>query len=685
MIDNRIYAVLNAIVREPLITSGELCKKFVLTRKQLSYTLLKINDYLATKELLPISRQRSGGFSVDANVLALFYSDIEYQLNERYVYSEKERHYIILFLLLCRNERIKLFHFTQTLRVSQNTILNDIKKINSITDRYEVLIVYERRQGYFIEGSEIQKRYLLLEIVTYCLSRPFFEDFTVEITKNVELHRRVFADALTLIEHEFKIFLTDEKIQQLTLYMSLVMLRISAGKILHALPEHLHEVYRTREFLIIGEILNKVGINQVSEQSFLTAIIRSANIQTISDRYFNLEPLLLEGIVAVVNNFEKLCCIAFRDKDELINKIYQHWKPAYYRIIYNFTYDSGVYELIAQEFNYLHQLVIRSISPLESLLQQGLPEEEVASLTVIFGGWLTREGLLHKVKVKKSGVVVSSGNVTVSTWIFLTLQSLLPEIYFQDILSFREYEKYTKEHDVIFSTSLFSTHRPLLLINLPFDNGQKNTLRGQALSLLGYQDNESVQVENVLAIVERYGTIQQRKDLRTALEDYLYSHSRPVNNLVAAHPLPSLGSLLQKDFITLEMDIPKTWQEVIHQAALPLLKNGVIESCYISAIINKIINERPYIMLGEGVIIAHAGVDEGVNKIGFSLYRLPHPVLINDYIYADIIITCATHNTQGHLKALSQLNNYLEECNGAKFIRDAVDKEVIIRALQYYS
>lgn len=685
MIDNRIYAVLNAIVREPLITSGELCKKFELTRKQLSYTLHKLNDYLATKELLPVSRQRHGGFSVDTNVLSLFYSDVEYQLNERYVYSEKERHYIILFLLLCRSEKIKLFHFTQTLHVSQNTILSDIKKVNSITDRYDVQVVYERRQGYFIEGSEIQKRYLLLEVVTYCLSSPFFEDFTVDTTKNIEQHRKVFADALTLIEREFKIFLTDEKVQQLTLYMSLVALRISAGKILHVLPEHIHEVCRTREFLIIGDILNKAGINQVSEQLFLTAIIRSANIQTISDRYFNLEPLLLEGIVAVVNNFEKLCCIAFRDKDELINKIYQHWKPAYYRIIYNFTYDSGVYELIAQEFNYLHQLVIRSISPLESLLQQALPEEEVASLTVILGGWLTREGLLYKVKVKKSGVVVSSGNATVSTWIFLTLQSLLPEIYFQDTLSFREYEKYTKEHDVIFSTSLFSTHRPLLLINLPFDNGQKNTLRCQTLSLLGYQDNDSVQVENVLAIVERYGTIQQRKDLRTALEDYLYSHSRPVSNLVTSHPLPSLASLLQKDFITLEMDIPETWQEVIHLAASPLLKNKVIEPCYISSIINKIMNERPYIMLGEGVIIAHAGVDEGVNKIGFSLCRLPHPVLINDYIYADIIITCATHNTQGHLKALSQLNNYLEECNGAKFIRDAVDKEEIIRALQYYS
>ncbi|MEC9496482.1 BglG family transcription antiterminator [Escherichia whittamii] len=685
MIDNRIYAVLNAIVREPLITSGELCKKFELTRKQLSYTLHKLNDYLATKELLPVSRQRHGGFSVDSNVLSLFYSDVEYQLNERYVYSEKERHYIILFLLLCRSEKIKLFHFTQTLHVSQNTILNDIKKVNSITDRYDVQVVYERRQGYFIEGSEIQKRYLLLEVVTYCLSSPFFEDFTVETTKNIEQHRKVFADALTLIEREFKIFLTDEKVQQLTLYMSLVALRISAGKILHVLPEHIHEVCRTREFLIIGDILNKAGINQVSEQLFLTAIIRSANIQTISERYFNLEPLLLEGIVAVVNNFEKLCCIAFRDKDELINKIYQHWKSAYYRIIYNFTYDSGVYELIAQEFNYLHQLVIRSISPLESLLQQALPEEEVASLTVILGGWLTREGLLYKVKVKKSGVVVSSGNATVSTWIFLTLQSLLPEIYFQDTLSFREYEKYTKEHDVIFSTSLFSTHRPLLLINLPFDNGQKNTLRCQTLSLLGYQDNDSVQVENVLAIVERFGSIQQRKDLRTALEDYLYSHSRPVSNLVTSHPLPSLASLLQKDFITLEMDIPETWQEVIHLAASPLLKNKVIEPCYISAIINKIMNERPYIMLGEGVVIAHAGVDEGVNKIGFSLCRLPHPVLINDYIYADIIITCATHNTQGHLKALSQLNNYLEECNGAKSIRDAVDKEEIVRALQYYS
>ncbi len=85
------------------------------------------------------------------------------------------------------------------------------------------------------------------------------------------------------------------------------------------------------------------------------------------------------------------------------------------------------------------------------------------------------------------------------------------------------------------------------------------------------------------------------------------------------------------------------------------------------------------------MIIAHAGVDDGVNKIGFSLYRLPHQILINDYIYADIIITCATHNTQGHLRALSQLNNYLEERNGAQFIRDAVDKEMIVCALQYYS
>ena len=46
VIDKRIHVVLNALVQNPNITGVELQHEFGLTRKQLSYTLKKINDFL---------------------------------------------------------------------------------------------------------------------------------------------------------------------------------------------------------------------------------------------------------------------------------------------------------------------------------------------------------------------------------------------------------------------------------------------------------------------------------------------------------------------------------------------------------------------------------------------------------------------------------------------------------------
>ncbi|ENK3315194.1 hypothetical protein AB2982_004743 [Citrobacter freundii] len=44
--DKRVVAVLDAIVNDPGITGTKLEEQFCLTRKQLSYTLKKVNDYL---------------------------------------------------------------------------------------------------------------------------------------------------------------------------------------------------------------------------------------------------------------------------------------------------------------------------------------------------------------------------------------------------------------------------------------------------------------------------------------------------------------------------------------------------------------------------------------------------------------------------------------------------------------
>ncbi|VFS68398.1 Ascorbate-specific phosphotransferase enzyme IIA component [Kluyvera cryocrescens] len=112
-----------------------------------------------------------------------------------------------------------------------------------------------------------------------------------------------------------------------------------------------------------------------------------------------------------------------------------------------------------------------------------------------------------------------------------------------------------------------------------------------------------------------------------------------------------------------------------------MLQSGVIEPRYVKIMLNKIAEEQPYIMLADGVIIAHAGVDDGALDTGMALLRLPYKIAFADYMQADIIIVLATHNPQKHLKALAQLNEFLEFYDGGNVIRRAQDESALINEI----
>ena len=87
----------------------------------------------------------------------------------------------------------------------------------------------------------------------------------------------------------------------------------------------------------------------------------------------------------------------------------------------------------------------------------------------------------------------------------------------------------------------------------------------------------------------------------------------------------------------------------------------MIEQRYVETIITSIKTSQPYIMIADGVIVAHAGVDQGVREVCMSMLKMDRRIKINNYLEADVIIVLATPNVQRHLKALAQLNDMLDE------------------------
>lgn len=677
--DKRVVAVLDAIVNDPGITGTKLEEQFCLTRKQLSYTLKKVNDYLESNHFDRINRLKTGKLHIPRHVIEHFRQNQTSETEHRYLYSEEERGQMIIFMLLTRNERLSLLHLSSSLGVSQNTIINDLKKVRAEVIEHGLEISYDRGNGYHILGEELEKRYLLLNCLRRVLEIPVAKNILAHYNNVMRDYLEKVGNVFSEIEKRFKIQFTDRQLQELIYFICFVLHRIYSGKGLINIPSSYADIIDSREFTLMQSVISKININSENELVFLTALIQSSNIQSIADKYFHLDTLLLESVVAVVDNFEKISCVTIKEKNELIEKIYQHWKPAYYRIRYHLTNTSSVYDLVVKEFSHLHEMVRRAAVPFEAVLHCEIPDEEMAFLTVLFGGWLTREGVIHQINLQKTAMVVCENSATISTYLFLTLQVLFPELHFTEVMSRREFERYTGHYDVVFSTTHLNTNKMVFVVNPSISSIHKSAFRNHVIGALQGVDPNIIQIEQLLLIFERFGNIIDHKGLQRALASYIYDE----NNTASAAgniepPTPSLTDLLQREHVQFATSLPGDWQQAITEASSSLLENGVIEPRYLQIMLNKIADEQPYIMLADGVIIAHAGVDDGALETGMTLLRLPSKIDFAGYMQADIIIVLATHNPQKHLKALAQLNEFLEFYDGGNVIRRAQDEYALI-------
>jgi len=71
-LDDRSNMILEALLDNPSINSKDLEKKHGLTRRQLGYSIHKINDWLLEKKLPAIEQTSKGYFIIDQAVFHQF-------------------------------------------------------------------------------------------------------------------------------------------------------------------------------------------------------------------------------------------------------------------------------------------------------------------------------------------------------------------------------------------------------------------------------------------------------------------------------------------------------------------------------------------------------------------------------------------------------------------------------------
>ncbi|WP_283152831.1 BglG family transcription antiterminator [Guptibacillus hwajinpoensis] len=650
---DRSKLILEELISNPRITSMALEKKYNLTRRQLGYSVNKVNEWLLTKNLPVIERTRQGHFIIDQEVFTTLTGDEKEPSITTAVLPEKQRVYLIILMLLSYEEELSLNHFTSELAVSKNTVLSDMKQVQSFLDDYHLIIRYSRKSGYVLEGKEFQIRKLLINVTYMLLQYHGGRVILKNLAKIEESEVDEFMKRIEKIETTLNLKFTDEKIGTMPYVFILILKRIQHGRILQSFSIKYENLSNTKEYQATEEIFRHSNVEiPVEERLFCTLHLLTSNVYwseylTEADTI----PDLVPAIDTMLELFEKSTCIYFQNKEQLLNNLLQHIKPAYYRIKYHLTDTIEIHNSLSKEFKELHHLIKRCIGPLEKLIGSKAPENETAYITMLIGGWMRRQGDSIEKKIK--AIVVCPQGVSVSGLMFNELRELFPEFVFLDSLSVRGFQEYDLEYDIVFSPTFLETEKKLFVSKAFLGRDEKYRLRKQVmLELYGYIPND-INVNHLIDIIRNHTVIKNEEELTRDLQSYINREEESSVKHTVKKLDSHLHELILPEYITKRKSVG-SWEEAIRISSEPLIRKGHIEPKYVEAMLHRT-SEDPYIVIGSNVAIPHAAPDEGVNEVGMSLLKLENGVAFTSEYKINLIIVIAAVDKQKHIHALMQL------------------------------
>lgn len=125
-----------------------------------------------------------------------------------------------------------------------------------------------------------------------------------------------------------------------------------------------------------------------------------------------------------------------------------------------------------------------------------------------------------------------------------------------------------------------------------------------------------------------------------------------------------------------------TWEEAIEQAAKPLLENNTINTNYIKAMKDNVIENGNYIILLPKIAMPHARHEYGSLKTGMSFLKLDKPVMFPNKEPVNIFFVLASNTNDGHLDLIAELAELLTNDDITDNLQQITNEEELISLIQ---
>lgn len=584
-----------------------------------------------------------------------------------------------------KDEYLSMNHFIDAVKVGKTTVASDLKKLNEILKSNDLFIVYNRKEGYHIVGDETN---LNEYFIKHCLldaninNQLFIYDYFIRSENLQEYFNKVKSTFIKIL-NEYQAILVENRLNELKYILFFLLPRLNEQWLQEYDKFNFSTFYKMKEYKIANEFLVEFNVDSTGAKLYLTGWLMGSTLRK-SDECEEDSSVILELVDRIIYRFEMISGIRFNDKKRIINQLYSHFRPVYYRLFFQIPIINYLHDKIKEDYYDVYQLLEETLKPVGDLMNVAIPEEEISLLTIHFVT-IIKENEEFEVK-KRVGLIVCPNGIGSSVMVYNELKNLFPDIILLGPMTIQDVFSGIYEYDFIFTTvsnlQLYSLDKPVFVVNPVMSNFEKaqliNEVYGKNVNNMKYFD-----VYRVLDIVQNNASINDYQKLKAELIDYLSDVSVENEDQDSFVEEVNLIDMIQPEYIQLGIKA-NGWEEALYLAAMPLLKKKVITREYIHAMIESCKKSGEYIVILPNIALPHARPDQGAMDLGLSITVLSEAVSIAQKQFKYIFTLSAVDN-QKHLKAMSQLINLLEDKVFYDLLSSSTDSVQIYDYIESYN
>ncbi|RHT99400.1 MULTISPECIES: BglG family transcription antiterminator [Erysipelotrichaceae] len=667
--DNELLVLIRLLLKKSFLTTKEIEVETGASRRQITYRMEKLNHMLKEHAANTIRISTRGDIMMDQEIKHTLRLLLKQAKDDKYYVMNKKERMIYLYLMLFLNlSDVSQSDLVNALKVSRSTALLDFKELQQELSTYHIKVANNRTRGYYLVGSELSIRRYMMELVIYFLAEEhntkvfdiFIDDFHLDL---FEYSRLVISE----LADKYDIRFVEDRLTEFIYIFCFLKVRMSS------------DIPQDEQILRLQEVIDLSTMKEYQFTKELLSHFKQTQLISPIDQYYisswilgicvgNVEEdtqdclVIAEIVEKIMFRFESLSGIHYKDSEDIFRKLYSHFRPAYYRLLFKIPIVNPLRERVKEEFPELFQLVKETMKPFNALFGEHIPDDEIAYLTIHFTAIYSKSRAMEVIP-RKTALIVCLNGIGSSAILYSELSDLFPEMQFLPPMETSKLLHADIKADIIFTTSelidIDIPDVPIVKVSPVMNFMERYQVAREVYLLMGNAMSKQPDIDAIMDIIAHHADIKNGPLLQQELLRY-FSNVDVKEDV--QHSSLALTNMITESIIQLQVEA-NDWEDAIRKAGKPMIEHLYVKPAYIEEIIRIMHQEGPFVVITKHVALPHTKPSSGALRCGLGLTVLKEGITFGSQEHDPIkyIFTLSAVDNESHLTAMPQLLELFNE------------------------